>query len=350
MLASAQESIRPVTLTGFVYDQEQDTPLPGVNIVVRSIQDTTAQYGVISNENGYFRLSIPEAGLYRIRMSFVGFAPVVLERELLPGRNMLGRLEMEQQTVGLDQVVVEGVQERVTQQGDTTIYNADAFKVNQDANAEDLIAKMPGIVVEDGTVQAQGENVRRVLVDGREFFGDDPRTALQTLPAEVIEKIEVFDRMSDQAQFTGFDDGNSEKTINIVTRPGMSNGQFGRLHGGYGSETRYSTGGNINIFNDDQRISFIGLSNNVNQQNFTTEDLLGVVGNVRNRGGGFGGAGGRGGGARGGGRGFGGRPGGDIGALMRGGNRPLQSDPGSFLVGDQRWDQPNKLLWIELFG
>ena len=225
----------------------------------------------------------------------------------------------------MDQVVVEGIQQRVIQQGDTTVYNADAYKVNPDASAEDLIAKMPGIVVDEGNVQAQGENVRRVLVDGQEFFGEDPRTALQTLPAEIIDKIEVFDRMSDQAQFTGFDDGNSEKTINIVTRPGMSNGQFGKLYGGYGSETRYSTGGNINIFNGEQRISIIGLSNNVNQQNFTTEDLLGVVGNVRNRGGGFGGPGrGRGAGPAGGGRGG-----------MLAGNRPLQSNPGNFLVGDQ---------------
>jgi len=333
LIATAQESSRPVTLTGFIFDQEQDSPLPGVNIIVQSVQDSTVQYGTISNEQGYFRFNIPQPGIYRIKMSFVGFAASEIQKELVPGRNMLGRLEMEQQTIGLDQVVIEGVQERVIQQGDTTVYNADAFKVNQDANAEDLIAKMPGIVVDEGSVQAQGETVQRVLVDGREFFGNDPQAALQTLPAEVIEKIEVFDRMSDQAQFTGFDDGNSEKTINIVTRPGMSNGQFGKLFGGYGSDTRYSTGGNINIFNDDQRISFIGLSNNVNQQNFTTEDLLGVVGNVRNRGGGgFGG--GRGG--AGGGRGIGGRPGGGgIGGMLRQGNRPLQSDPSNFLVGNQ---------------
>ena len=325
--SSAQETNKSVTLTGFLFDQEQDSPLPGVNVVIQSVSDPTVRVGAVSNENGYFRVNLPQAGLYRIQASFVGFAPLLVEKNLTPGRNMLGRLALVQQPVGMDQVVVEGVQERVTQQGDTTIYNADAFKVNEDANAEDLIAKMPGIVVEDGSVQAQGENVQRVLVDGREFFGNDPRTALQSLPAEIIEKIEVFDRMSDQAQFTGFDDGNSEKTINIVTRPGMSNGQFGRLYGGYGSDTRYSTGGNINVFNGDQRISVIGLSNNVNQQNFTTEDLLGVVGNVRNRGGGFGG----------GGRGFGGRPGGGGGAgrMMMGANRPLQSNPSNFLVGDQ---------------
>ena len=318
-----------VTLTGFTVDKEDNVPLPGVNVVVTSLQDTTKQYGTVSNEAGYFRFNLPDSARYRIRLSFIGFAPVVVERSLPPGRTMLGRIALQKQAIGMDQVVVEGVQQRVIQQGDTTVYNADAFKVNPDANAEDLIAKMPGIVVDEGTVQAQGENVQRVLVDGREFFGNDPRTALQTLPAEIIEKIEVFDRMSDQAQFTGFDDGNSEKTINIVTRPGMSNGQFGKLHGGYGSETRYSTGGNINLFNDEQRISIIGLSNNVNQQNFSTEDLLGVVGNVRNRGGGFGGAGGRGGG------GF--RQAGGMGRMMgmMRGITPLQSDPGAFLVGDQ---------------
>ena len=106
----------------------------------------------------------------------------------------------------------------VVLKADTTEYNAGAFKTNKDANAEDLITKMPGITVQNGTVQAQGENVAKILVDGKEFFGSDPNAALKNLPAEIIEKIQVFDQQSDQAQFTGFDDGTSNKTINIITR------------------------------------------------------------------------------------------------------------------------------------
>ncbi len=113
---------------------------------------------------------------------------------------------------------MHGTPPPVVLKADTTEYNAGAFKTNKDADAEDLITKMPGITVQNGTVQAQGENVAKILVDGKEFFGSDPNAALKNLPAEIIEKIQVFDQQSDQAQFTGFDDGTSNKTINIITR------------------------------------------------------------------------------------------------------------------------------------
>nr|MBX2818695.1 outer membrane beta-barrel family protein [Rhodothermaceae bacterium] len=145
-------------------------------------------------------------------------------------------------------------------------------------SAEDLVTKLPGVVMQDGQVEAQGEQVQRVTVDGREFFGDDPTVALRNMPAEVIQSIEIIDEQSEQAQFTGFSDGETQKTINIVTRTGMSNGRFGKIYGGYGDEERYISGGNGNIFDGDRRISIIGLSNNVNQQNFAFEDLLGISG------------------------------------------------------------------------
>lgn len=326
--AFAQQPDAVYTVKGLVWDSEADAPLPGVNVAMSAVIDSTRQFGQISDAEGQFRIKIARRGAYRIRFSFVGYEPheqriVVLSPEL-----DLGKIVLEPTRLVMDQIVVEDVQERVMIKGDTTEFNAAAFKVNPDANAEDLIAKMPGVVVEDGSVQAQGEEVQRVLVDGREFFGNDPTAALRNMPAEVIDKIQVFDRLSDQSQFTGFDDGNNEKTINIITRPGMNNGQFGKVYGGYGSETRYNAGGNINIFNEEQRISVIGLSNNINQQNFATEDLLGVVGNTRQRGGGFGGL--RGGGRAGGG---GGRPGG--GGFRGGGGRGLQSNPSNFLVGNQ---------------
>ena len=199
------------------------------------------------------------------------------------------------------------------QKGDTLEYGAAAFKVNPDATGEDLIKKMPGVTVDKaGTVTAQGEQVKKVTVDGREFFGDDATAALRNLPAEVIDKIQVFDRLSDQAQFTGIDDGNSSKSINIVTKANMRNGQFGRLYAGYGTDDHYSAGGNVSFFKGNRRISLVGITNNVNQQNFSSQDLLGVTSssgnNGGNRGGGNRGAGGaQGGGNRGGGQGnFGG--------------------------------------------
>src|SRR5690606_2917827 len=229
----------------------------------------------------------------------------------------LGRIALADDVVALDEAVVEAVQERVILRGDTTAYNAAAFQVNPDANAEDLVAKLPGVVVQDGEVQAEGEAVRRVLVDGEEFFGDDPTAALRNLPAEIIQEIQVFDRQSDQARFTGFDDGNEEKTINVVTRADRRNGQFGRVHGGAGLDGRYNAGAAVNVFDGSRRITLLGLSNNVNQQNFASEDLAGVLGGSGGR---RGGRGGRGGGAR--------------GAGPRGGGGD-GVDPRSYLVGER---------------
>jgi hypothetical protein len=151
-------------------------------------------------------------------------------------------------------------------------------------------------------VKAQGENVQRVTIDGRELFGDDATAALRNLPAEIIDKIQVFDRLSDQAQLSGVDDGNTTKGINIVTKNNMRNGQFGRVTAGYGTDSRYLIGGNATVLKDNRRISIVGNFNNVNQQNFSQQDLLGVT-STGGRGGGGGGPRGGGGGPRGGGSG-----------------------------------------------
>jgi len=290
-------------VSGRAIDGETDTsPLPGVTAVIETVSDSILVAGSTSNADGYFAIEVRERGEYRLRLTFVGF---VTHEQLVtidgPYKS-LGTISMKPDVMQLDEIVVEELQERMIIRGDTTIFNADAYKVNPDATAEDLVAKLPGIVVQDGQVEAQGEQVQRVTVDGREFFGQDPTAALRNLPADVIQNVEVFDRDSDQAQFTGFDDGNSERTINITTRRGMSNGQFGQVYGGYGDDQRYITGGNTNIFDGDRRISIIGLSNNVNQQNFAFQDLLGLMGSggsgFRGRGGGGdfsrGGGGGRG--------------------------------------------------------
>ena len=177
----------------------------------------------------------------------------------------------------------------VTQKNDTVEYNASQFKVTKDATVENLITKMPGISNENGVLKAQGEEVKKVTVDGQDFFGQDASAAVKNLPAEVVDKVQVYDRLSDQAQFTGINDGNSTKTLNIVTKSGKNNGQFGKLYGGYGTDDRYASGGNFNVFRGKQRLSVIGMSNNINQQNFSSQDIIGLTGNA---GGGMGGMGG----------------------------------------------------------
>src|SRR5690606_31357165 len=124
-------------------------------------------------------------------------------------------------------------------------------------------------------IKAQGEDVQRVIVDGKEFFSTDPRIALKTLPADIISKIQIIDEKSEQAQFTGFDDGQRRKVINIVTRPDRRHGYFGRAAGGYGASERYNTGGNLNLFNGDKRFTVFAVSNNVNQSNFSMASIAG---------------------------------------------------------------------------
>jgi len=206
---------------------------------------------------------------------------------------------------------IEGVEIKtklIVQKGDTTEMNAGNFQVNPDASAEDLVRKMPGVTSSNGQIQAQGEQVKKVLVDGKPFFGDDPNSALKNLPADVISKIQIYDGKSDQSAFTGFDDGNTSKTMNIITKMGFKNGMFGKAFGGYGRSfdgtgevNKYKAGVNVNYFAGDRRFTLLSQFNNINEQNFSIDDIMGSMGS--------GGRGGRGQGGMGGGM-FGGAGGG----------------------------------------
>lgn len=246
--------------------------------------------------NGNFQFKKLQPGTYTLQVTYVGYKSYKAKQMLSEGQQKRVKIEMTEDAQLLGEVSVQGRATRAEQQGDSLLYNAEAFQVMMGSSAEDLLAKMPGIVVEGGTIQAQGEQVQKVLVDGKEFFDGDVNLAIKNLPSDVIASIEVFDKKSEQAEFTGFDDGEEVKTINIVTKGGFRQGTFGEVSGGYGTDDRYKVNGNLNFFNDDRRISVLGMSNNVNQQNFSQEDLAGVMaaGNSgRGRGGRGGGGGGR---------------------------------------------------------
>ncbi len=283
------------SLSGKILDQAGVDPLIGVNVVLLKAADSTQVVGTTTDLEGNFQFPNLASGAYLLRATYVGYQTLQQAVSIERADKTLENLIMDVAALQLEGVTVQGTQVRAQQKGDTTEYNAGAFKVNPDATMEDLVRKMPGVTVENGTVKAQGEDVKRVTIDGREFFGDDATMAMRNLPAQVIDKIQVFDRQSDQAQFTGFNDGNTEKALNIITRGGTKKIEFGKFYAGYGTDERYSVGGNYNLFNGDTKISIVGLSNNVNQQNFSSQDLLGVS----NSGGGRGGFGGRGGGAAG---------------------------------------------------
>ncbi|RMG88665.1 MAG: TonB-dependent receptor, partial [Bacteroidetes bacterium] len=259
-------SAQSFSIQGRILDDQSDTPLEGAHISLMHPWGEIYKT-VLSGSDGRFALKGLSKGGYRLRISYIGFED--FEREVtLSGENAdLGIIRLKE-GVQLSEVEIKGKIPMAEQRGDTTQYNASAFKTLPDASAEELVEKMPGMVIENGKVQAQGEDVKEVLVDGRPFFGNDPTAALRNLPAEVIDKIQVFDQKSDQANFSGFDDGETSKTLNIITRPNMRNGQFGKVYAGYGWDNKYQGGGNTSIFDGDRRLSFIGQLNNVNQQNF----------------------------------------------------------------------------------
>lgn len=290
-------------LTGKFADA-QNGVLIGVPVILTSQQDTTQKQYTVTDTSGVFTFMNLSPQAYHLKATYLGFSDYDKVITITQDIQNLGTLTLTEDSKTLKEVVIKGQIPPAQQKGDTLQLNAEAFKVTRDATTEDLIKKMPGITVENGTVKAQGEDVQQVLVDGKIFFGDDPSIALRNLPAEVVDKIEIFDRMSDQSQFTGFNDGNTSKTINIVTRGDRQNGVFGRVYAGGGTNDTYSAGGNVNLFNGARRLSIVGLSNNVNQQNFSSQDLTGVASSGGGGGGGGGGRGGRGGG--GGGRGGGG--------------------------------------------
>jgi|SRR6476661_1941582 len=310
LFATVARAQAPTSVSGRVADGKDQSPLIGANVILIHLPDSV-KTGAAADADGAFRFDNVAAGRYLLDISFVGYRTQTQPVTVAGTPVQLGTVVMQAGGVQLKGVTVVGQAAQSVQRGDTTQFNARAFKTNPDANASDLIQKMPGVTVgADGKVQAQGENVQQVLVDGKPFFGSDPDATLKNLPAEVIDKIEVFDQRSEQSRFSGFDDGNTTKTINIVTKPAYRKGTFGRVVAGAGPE-RYRASGNINNFDGERRMSLLAQSNNVNEQNFGTEDLLGVVGNSNQGGGGRGGQrGGGGGGPRGGGGGPGGGGGG----------------------------------------
>lgn len=265
-------------IKGVVLDKENKAPLFAVNLLLVNSKDSTDKRFASTDFDGHFLFAKLNGSSYVLTISYMGYHTTRLNVTAGETTQDPGVILLSTSLKQLNEIVVTGKAVSSVQKGDTSQFNANSFKTNPDANAEDLISKMPGITSNNGVVKVNGEDVKQVLVDGKVFFGDDANMALKNLPADVIDKIQVFDKLSDQAQFTGFDDGQSNKTINIVTKPGKANGQFGKIYSGYGENDRYISGGNINLFKGERRISVVGLSNNINQQNFTSQDLTGISG------------------------------------------------------------------------
>ena len=268
---------------GKVSHVEDSTLIAGATVSLLLQKDSSVVGNTVSNTRGEFEFIHLNPNAYVIRVVMIGYQQYVTAVTINNNEVGVGNLLLYQQGKDLGVVTIIAKAPAVVQKEDTTQYSENQYQVNPDATTEDLIKKMPGIVVDkNGTVTAQGEQVKKVTVDGKDFFGEDASAAIKNIPAEVVDKIQVFDKLSDQAQLTGIDDGNSQKSINIVTKSGIKNAQFGRIYAGYGTDERYTGGGNVSFFKDNRRISIVGNFNNINQQNFGSQDLLGVSNNSNN--------------------------------------------------------------------
>jgi hypothetical protein len=272
-------SAQTYSVSGKVIDST-GVPIFGASVILKIAGDTSSHIvtGASTDTSGNFILAGITPGNYRLRTIYTSYRPGSTLLTVKDSNVYVGVISMSYTGVLLDGVDIRETQVRMTQDGDTTAFNAGAYKTNPDATAEDLVNKLPGVTNENGTVKVNGEEVKQVLVDGKPYFGDDPNAALKNLPADMVDKVQVYDRSSDQSQFSGFDDGQSKKTINIVTKKNNVNGQFGKIYAGYGTDDRYNAGTTLNFFNDSRRLTFLGMSNNINQQNFSMSDISGMSG------------------------------------------------------------------------
>lgn len=280
VLASQLASAQKFSIKGQVMDSVSNF-LPSATIMLLNPKDSSLVNFAMSDAKGLFEIKNVSKGEYELKITFLGYANYSkrVEADGTSPVIEVGALKLLQQPRQLDELVIKGERAPVAIKGDTIEYNAGSFKTKANANVEDLLKKLPGVEVEtDGTVRAQGEEVKRVLVDGKEFFGRDPKMATRNLPADAVDKVQVFDKKSDQAEFTGIEDGQREKTVNLELKEEKRNGMFGNATAGIGTENRYQLKANVNRFRKDQQLSFLGMSNNINEQGFSITDFMNFTG------------------------------------------------------------------------
>lgn len=290
-MAFAQQS--GVNVTGSVVEQGSDTPIEQATVRLLNVKDSAMVRGVVSARNGSFTLKNVKKGSYLLHITFIGYDPLYQPLQITGKKNPVnvGKLELSDGAIELGEAVVIGKAPEITVRNDTVEYNADSYKVTEGSVLEDLLKKMPGVEVDsEGKITVNGKEVKKVMVDGKEFFSDDPKVASKNLPAKMIDKLQVLDKKSDMAQMTGFDDGEEETVINLTVKPGMKQGWFGNAYGGYGSKDRYEGNAMVNRFVNNDQITFMGGANNTNNMGFSdlASTMFSGMGGGGGRRGGFG--------------------------------------------------------------
>lgn len=261
-----------VDVTGTVVEEGNNEPIEQATVRLLNVKDSTMVGGVASSRNGNFTLKDIKSGSYLLHVSFVGFDPLYQPLQITGKTNPVnvGKLALSDGSIMLGEAVVIGKAPEVVVRNDTVEYNADSYKTTEGSVLEDLLKKMPGVEVDsEGKITVNGKEIKKVLIDGKEFFSDDPKVASKNLPTKMIEKVQVLDRLSDMARMTGFDDGDEETVINLTVKPGMKQGWFGNAFAGYGSEDRYEGNFMVNRFINNDQFTLMGGLNNTNNMGFS---------------------------------------------------------------------------------
>jgi hypothetical protein len=261
-----------VEVKGIVLEEGNKAPVEQATIRLLNVADSTLINGVVSDRRGGFSIKNVGSGTYLLSITFVGFEPYYQPLQITGRTNPVdvGEIELSDSAVELGEAVVMGKAPEVIVRNDTIEYNADSYKVTEGSVLEDLLKKMPGVEVSsEGTITVNGKQIKKIMVDGKEFFSDDPNVASKNLPADMIEKLQVVDRKSDMTRMTGFDDGEEETIINLTIKPGMKQGWFGNAFAGYGSKERYEGNAMVNRFFNNDQITIMGGLNNTNNMGFS---------------------------------------------------------------------------------
>ena len=261
-----------VTVSGRVIEAGTKEPVELAAVQLLSLPDSAQVAGMTTSTQGYFSLSKQKPGKYLLKVSFIGYVTKIIPVQLtanVPAKKM-GNIELATDAVMLQEAVVVAEAPQVTVVEDTLMYNSSAYRTPEGAMLEELVKKLPGAEIDDdGNVKINGKDLKKIMVDGKEFFGGDVKTGLKNLPVDMVDKLKTYDKKSDLARVTGIDDGEEETVLDLSVKPGMNKGWFGNADVAAGTEDRYSGKLMLNRFVDKTQFSIIGSANNVNDQGFS---------------------------------------------------------------------------------
>ena len=260
-----------VTVAGTVIEEDTNEPVFSASVVLLK-PDSTLATGVSSDMNGKFSIANVNPGKYIFRITFVGFKPYYKDLQLKASQKhvAMGTIKLATDAVLMQTAEVTARQAQVEMKADTFVYNAGAYRVPEGSALEELVKKLPGAEVsDDGTITINGKEVKKIMIDGKEFFDNDTRVAMKNLPTNMVEKIKAYDRQSDYTRMTGIDDGEEETVIDLSVKPEMKKGWLANVDGAYGTEDRYAGRFMGNRFTDKLRLTVLGGANNVNDRGFS---------------------------------------------------------------------------------